>query len=109
MINDNSILIKYIIFMKELNRIKPNYLNKTKLFALSPFTLSRLLMLNNFSLKYILFAQEAKMSLVVRKTAFGIPHMGKHMWLSGAVVRASDFEPRGPWFQPRPVHISLWA
>ena len=26
----------------------------------------------------------------------------------GAVVRASDFGPRGPWFEPRPVHISLW-
>ena len=29
-------------------------------------------------------------------------------WQSGAVVRASDFGPRGPWFEPRPVHISLW-
>ena len=29
-------------------------------------------------------------------------------WRSGAVVRASDFGPRGPWFEPRPVHISLW-
>ena len=28
---------------------------------------------------------------------------------SGAVVRASDFGPRGPWFESRPVHISLWA
>ena len=28
-------------------------------------------------------------------------------WRSGAVVRASDFGPRGPWFEPRPVHISL--
>ena len=27
---------------------------------------------------------------------------------SGAVVRASDFGPKGPWFEPRPVHISLW-
>ena len=27
---------------------------------------------------------------------------------SGAVVRVSDFGPRGPWFEPRPVHISLW-
>ena len=24
------------------------------------------------------------------------------------MVRASDFGPRGPWFEPRPVHISLW-
>ena len=23
-------------------------------------------------------------------------------------VRASDFGPRGPLFEPRPVHISLW-
>ena len=29
-------------------------------------------------------------------------------WWTGAVVRASDFGPRGPWFKPRPVHISLW-
>ena len=29
-------------------------------------------------------------------------------WRSGAVVRALDFGPRGPWFEPRPVHISLW-
>ena len=29
-------------------------------------------------------------------------------WRSGAVVRVSDFGPRGPWFEPRPVHISLW-
>ena len=29
-------------------------------------------------------------------------------WRSGAVVRASDFGPRGPWFDSRPVHISLW-
>ena len=29
-------------------------------------------------------------------------------WRSGAVVRASDFGPRGPRFEPRPVHISLW-
>ena len=29
-------------------------------------------------------------------------------WQSGAVVRASDFGPRGPWFEPRPVLISLW-
>ena len=21
---------------------------------------------------------------------------------------ALDFGPRGPWFEPRPVHISLW-
>ena len=25
-----------------------------------------------------------------------------------SVVRASDFGPRGPWFEPWPVHISLW-
>ena len=29
-------------------------------------------------------------------------------WRSGAVVRASDFGPRGPWLETRPVHISLW-
>ena len=29
-------------------------------------------------------------------------------WRSGAVVRASDFGPRGPWFEPRPMHILLW-
>ena len=29
-------------------------------------------------------------------------------WRSGAVVRASDFGPRGPWFEPQPVHILLW-
>ena len=29
-------------------------------------------------------------------------------WRSGAVVRASDFGPRGPWFEPRPVQISFW-
>ena len=29
-------------------------------------------------------------------------------WRSGAVVRASDFGPRGPWFEPGPVYISLW-
>ena len=29
-------------------------------------------------------------------------------WRRGAVVRASDCGPRGPWFEPRPVHISLW-
>ena len=27
---------------------------------------------------------------------------------SGAVVRASNFGPRGPWFEPWPVCISLW-
>ena len=27
---------------------------------------------------------------------------------SGAVDRASDFGPRGPWFDSSPVHISLW-
>ena len=27
---------------------------------------------------------------------------------SGAVDRASDFGPRGPWFDSPPVHISLW-
>ena len=32
----------------------------------------------------------------------------KEVWRSGAVVRASDFGPRGPWFENRPVHISLW-
>ena len=35
-------------------------------------------------------------------------HITKMGWRSGAVVRASDFGPRGPWFEPRPVHISLW-
>ena len=29
-------------------------------------------------------------------------------WRSGTVVRASAFGPRGPWFDSRPVHISLW-
>ena len=29
-------------------------------------------------------------------------------WRSGAVVRASEFGPRGPRFEPRPVHISFW-
>ena len=29
-------------------------------------------------------------------------------WRSGAVIRASDFGSRGPWFEPRLVHISLW-
>ena len=28
---------------------------------------------------------------------------------SGAVDRASDFGPRGPWFDSPPVHISLWS
>ena len=32
----------------------------------------------------------------------------KKRWRSGAVVRASDFVPRGPCFEHRPVHISLW-
>ena len=27
---------------------------------------------------------------------------------SGAVDGASDFGPRGPWFDSPPVHISLW-
>ena len=27
---------------------------------------------------------------------------------SGAVDRASDFRPRGPWFDSPPVHILLW-
>ena len=27
---------------------------------------------------------------------------------SGALDRASDFGPRGPWFDSPPVHISLW-
>ena len=27
---------------------------------------------------------------------------------SGAVIRVLDFGPTGPWFEPRPVHISLW-
>ena len=27
---------------------------------------------------------------------------------SGAVVMVLDFGPRGPWFEPWPVHISLW-
>ena len=27
---------------------------------------------------------------------------------SGSVDRASDFGPRGPWFDSPPVHISLW-
>ena len=27
---------------------------------------------------------------------------------TGALVRASDFGPRGPWFEPRPVRRSLW-
>ena len=27
---------------------------------------------------------------------------------SGAVDRASDFGPRGPWFDSPPVHILLW-
>ena len=27
---------------------------------------------------------------------------------SGAVDRASDFGPKGPWFDSPPVHISLW-
>ena len=31
----------------------------------------------------------------------------KEGW-SGAVNRASDFGPRGPWFDFPPVHISLW-
>ena len=37
-----------------------------------------------------------------------IKNEGAKGWRSGAVVRASDFGPRGPWFEPRPVHISLW-
>ena len=32
----------------------------------------------------------------------------QNVYHGGAVVRASDFGPRGPWFEPRPVHISLW-
>ena len=27
---------------------------------------------------------------------------------TGAVVRASDIGPRGPWFEPRSVRRSLW-
>ena len=30
-----------------------------------------------------------------------------NMGQSGAVDRASDFGPRGPWFDSPPVHISL--
>ena len=33
---------------------------------------------------------------------------GSAGWRSGAVVRVSDFGPRGPWFEPRPMQISLW-
>ena len=29
-------------------------------------------------------------------------------WRGGAAVGALDFGPRGPWFEPQPVHISLW-
>ena len=28
--------------------------------------------------------------------------------VDNAFKRASDFGPRGPWFEPRPAHISLW-
>ena len=41
------------------------------------------------------------------KTSF-LAIMLNARWRSGAVVRASDFGPRGPWFKPRLVHISLW-
>ena len=38
-----------------------------------------------------------------------VPHTFIQSWRrSGAVVRVLDFGPRGPWFEPRPVHISLW-
>ena len=37
-----------------------------------------------------------------------ISQLIRFRWRSGAVVRASDFGPRGPWFEPQPVHISLW-
>ena len=30
------------------------------------------------------------------------------VWRSGTVVRLLDFGPRGPWFEPWPVQISLW-
>ena len=43
--------------------------------------------------------------LCIKEAVFG--QLGER-WRSGAVVRASDFGPRGPWFEPRPVHISLW-
>ena len=35
-------------------------------------------------------------------------HKASKKKVGGGVVRALDFGPRGPWFEPRPVHISLW-
>ena len=43
-----------------------------------------------------------------RSSKFGQIRLLTSGWRSGAVVRASDFGPRGPLFEPRPVHISLW-
>ena len=37
-----------------------------------------------------------------------VPSLDNFRWRSGALVRASDFGPRGPLFEPRPVHILLW-
>ena len=34
--------------------------------------------------------------------------LNHNRWRSGAVIRASEFGPRGPWFEPLSVHISLW-
>ena len=37
-----------------------------------------------------------------------VSHTLAYWGRSGAVDRASDFGPRGPWFDSPPVHISLW-
>ena len=57
------------------------------------------------SLNFMLSLLEHEQSFI---TSRGLVYLQeKERWRSGAVVRASEFGPRGPWFEPRPVHISL--
>ena len=65
---------------------------------------------NDYTISEIRF-YSFSVSIAVRALCtylLNIVQLSMRRWRSGAVVRASDFGPRGPWFEPWPVHISLW-
>ena len=52
--------------------------------------------------------RSGNLALLEKQVFKSVPRRLERGW-SGAVVRASDFRPRGPWFEPRSVRISLWS
>ena len=76
------------------------------------FTPSEIFNLYNFFINYQIFMKpvakcSAFLSLAYQVHVKVCNPIPLRRW-SDAVARVLDFGPRGPWFEPRPVHILLW-